>query len=295
MNIKTFFKASGVLIKSRLPLIFTWTWGTAVPCLVVGKGFPPLIPTFKAIFSVMFLSMSVYIYNDLIDLKLDQKNAIKKDRPLVIGKVLTTDAMNFVYLTSVLGLAIGASLNIRAFSFIMLWYVLLLLYSYPPIHLKTKFMMKELIIMSGNVITAVAASYAVAGQIVSLALYTGGMAATLCIVSMPALWDTSDMEADRLQGVKTLAMVMSWRMKMGLLYFGMFFMMAVTQLLYSGLGFNIMMPLAVIIGGLITLGYVAPLLKGYDEARIVNSKKMILIFNMTTQLVSIFAIMNLPF
>ena len=295
MNVKRSLNSARILTRSRLPLIFTWTWGTAVPCLVVGKGFPPLIPTYKAIFSVMLLSMSVYIYNDVIDHKLDQKNAVKKDRPLVTERVSLTDAMNFVYLTSILGLAIGASLNIRAFSFIMLWYVMLVLYSYPPVHLKTKFMMKELMISVGNVITAVAASYAVAGQIVPSAIYTGGMAALLCITSMPALWDTSDIEADHLQGVKTLAMVMGWRVKMGLLYLGIFLMMAVTQLLYLDLGFNILMPFGIIIGGLITLGYVAPLLKGYGEARIVNSKKMILIFNMATQLVSIFAIMNLPF
>lgn len=295
MNVKRLLNSARILIRSRLQYIFIWTWAITVPCLIVGRGFPPLLPTFKAIFSMIFVSISVYIYNDLIDNELDQQNKVKSDRPLATGRVLTTDAMNLVYLSAIIGIAIGATLNIQAFGFILLFYVLFTVYSWPPIHLKKRFLMKEIIIMSGNIINAVAASYAVAGEIVPSALFMGGLAAIFCISSQPALWDTTDIEVDRLQGMKTLAILLGWRAKMAFLSLGVLALMVVTSLFYSNLGFNFLLPLSVVIGGVFFLGYTLPLYRGYDEAKVLTSKKAVIGYWTICQIVSIFSIMNIPF
>lgn len=295
MDFKRLLNSAKVIIRSRIEYIFIWTWAVAVPCLIVGKGFPPLLTTFKAIFSMMFISISVYAYNDLIDRELDQQNTVKNDRPLATGRVSTSDAMNIVYLTAVLGIAIGATLNVQAFSFIMLFYVLFAAYSWPPIHLKRRFLMKEMIITSGNVITAIAASYAIAGTLVPSALFMGGLAAAFAIFVQPALWDTTDMEADRLQNMKTLAMLMSWKAKMVFMFLGVFVIIGITLLFYSSLGFSLILPLSVVIGGIATLAYTAPLYREYDEARVLASKKVAIVYWTVWQVASIFAIMNIPF
>jgi len=295
MNVKGLFNSARVLTKSRLQYIFIWTWAITVPCLIVGKGFPPLLPTFKAIFSMIFVSISVYIYNDLIDHELDKQNKVKNDRPLATGQVSTSDAMKLVYLSAIIGIAIGATLNIQAFSFILLFYILFTAYSWPPMHLKKRFLMKETIIMLGNIINAVAASYAVAGRIVPSALFMGGLAAIFCISSQPALWDTTDVEVDRLQGMKTLAMVMGWRAKIAFLFLGVLALMVGTSLFYSNLGFNALLPLSVVIGGVFFIGYTAPLYRGYDEAKVLTSKKAVIGYWTICQIVSIFSIMNISF
>ena len=295
MGFKRLLNSAKLIIRSRIEYVFIYTWAIAVPCLIVGKGFPPLLTTFKAMFSMMFISISVYAYNDLIDRELDQQNAVKNDRPLASGRVSTSDAMNIVYITAVLGIAIGATLNVQAFSFILLFYFLFAAYSWPPIHLKRRFLMKEMIIMSGNVITSIAASYAIAGTLVPSALFMGGLAAVFAIFVQPALWDTTDMEADRLQNMKTLAMLMGWRAKIVLVFIGVLVMIAITSALYSSLGFSLILPLSVVIGGIATLAYTAPLYRGYDEARVLTSKKVAIAYWAMWQVASIFAIMKIPF
>lgn len=295
MDFKRLLNSAKVIIRSRIEYIFIWTWAVAVPCLIVGKGFPPLLTTFKAIFSMMFISISVYAYNDLIDRELDQQNTVKNDRPLATGRVSTSDAMNIVYITAVLGIGIGATLNVQAFSFIMLFYVLFAAYSWPPIHLKRRFLMKEMIITSGNVITSIAASYAIAGTLVPSALFIGGLAAIFAIFVQPALWDTTDMEADRLQNMKTLAMLMGWKAKIVFLFLGVFVIIGITLLFYSSLGFSLILPLSIVIGGIATLAYTAPLYRGYDEARVLTSKKVAIAYWTVWQVASILAIMNIPF
>jgi 4-hydroxybenzoate polyprenyltransferase len=295
MGFKSLLNSAKVIIRSRIEYIFIWTWAITVPCLIVGKGFPPLLTTFKAIFSMMFISISVYAYNDLIDRELDKQNTVKNNRPLATGQVSTSDAMNIVYFTAVLGIVIGATLNVQAFSFIILFYVLFATYSWPPIHLKRRFLMKEMIIMSGNVITAIAASYAIAGTIVPSALFMGGLAAAFALFVQPALWDTTDMDADRLQNMKTLAMLMGWKAKIVFVFIGVFFMMAITLVFYSGLGFSLILPLSVVIGGIATLAYTAPLYREYDEARVLTSKKVAIAYWTMWQVASILAIMNITF
>jgi len=76
-----------MLVKSRIEPIFAWPWGTLIACLMAGKGFPPITNTFLAVFSTLFITASVYIYNDYIDREMDRLNFLKKNRPLVTGEV----------------------------------------------------------------------------------------------------------------------------------------------------------------------------------------------------------------
>jgi len=295
MDFKRFVNSSKVLVRSRLQYIFIWSWAITVPCLIAGKGFPPLLPTFTAILAMIFISISVYIYNDLVDHTMDQINTVKNNRPLATGLVPVIDAKYLIYLTAVIGIAIGSTLNIQAFSFILLFYVLFAIYSWPPVHLKRRFLMKEMIIMSGNLINAIAACYAIAGEIVPSVMFMAGISAVACIVSQPALWDTTDIEADRVQGMKTLAMLLGWRTKMGLLFLGILGIMIVTPLVYSSLGFNSLLPIWILVGGLFTLSYLAPLYREYNEPRVLKSKKVIIAYWTIWQIFSVLAMFNIPF
>ena len=80
-----------LLIRSRLEAMFTWSWCTAISCLIIGQGFPPLRETLLAILAMIFISFSVYLYNDVIDIEMDRLNPEKKKRPLAANLISKKD------------------------------------------------------------------------------------------------------------------------------------------------------------------------------------------------------------
>ena len=77
------------LMRSSANILFAFTASTALGTLIAGKGFPSITPTILAIVSTFFITLSVYVYNDLIDLDMDKesKSIFKEARPLVTGEV----------------------------------------------------------------------------------------------------------------------------------------------------------------------------------------------------------------
>ena len=138
-----------LMFKAKLQGIFVWTWSTTVACLIVGRGFPPMVPTIMTVASMLFLAISVYFYNDVIDQEMDSLNDVKKDRPLPSGAVSERNVMTIVYATAIIGLVLSYQINLYSFLFSLFYWVVFYLYSFPGIRLKSRFLMKDLVIFSG--------------------------------------------------------------------------------------------------------------------------------------------------
>lgn len=282
-----------MLVKSRLEAIFVWSWATSVTCLIVGRGFPPLLITTKAIVAMIFISLSVYIYNDIIDGEIDKLNPYKRNRPIPSGKVSIKYAKNLVIISSLIGFSIMSTLNLYCLLFSLIYYVLYFTYSYPRIHLKKRFIVKELVVTSGFVLTSLIGSYAIAGTFEKNAFFASLINSFLSFAFQPVITDTTDIDVDKIQGVKTIAMVLSWRRKMQLLITSVLIVMTLTPFTYIQFGFNIIFPIYIVAGSLMFLTYMFPLIKKFEESKALQTRKIAFIYYTFLQFFAIFGSLNM--
>jgi 4-hydroxybenzoate polyprenyltransferase len=295
MDLASKVKSASLLLRSRLEVIFIWSWSTAVACLIVGKGAPPLTPTFKAIASMVFVTISVYMYNDIVDSEADKNNKVKGSRPLPSGQVQIGDAKVLAAISAVIGLSIGYTINMYAFAFIVFFFLVFGLYSFPPVHLKEIFLVKEIVISSGPIIASLVGSYAITQSVSYQALFAAVITAFMGMVIQPGLNDSTDIEADLLQGVKTLAIALDWRLKMQMLILGILLVMVVTPLTYSFFNYNLLLPLWMVAGGFIALKYIFPIRYVYEEKGVLKARKMVIMYWALMQVFSILGALSIPF
>jgi len=282
-----------ILIRSRLEALFIWTWCTAISCLIAGRGFPPVKATLMSIFGMFFISMSVYFYNDVIDKEMDKLNPIKKNRPLASNIVSEKDVIKFIYLSGLIGLTINLTLNIYSFIFSFAYLFLFAIYSYPKIRLKNKFLGKELIIFLGWPLCGLVACYAVIGSFSITVFVSAVLFGIFGFLLLPIFADSLDMKEDMLYGVKSLAIILSWKRKIQLLIFAILFIMTITPLTYVQLGFNVLLPIIVVAMSLLLLRFMFPIMKGFEQKEVLKAKKIAYAYFLLLQLVVVFGTLNL--
>jgi 4-hydroxybenzoate polyprenyltransferase len=295
MSIPELLRSTATLVRSRLEAIFVWSWATTVSCLIVGRGFPPLIPTLKSIVAMIFISLSVYIYNDINDRELDKINPFKKTRPLPAGKVPIKHAKILVVISSLIGLSVAFSINFYCFIFSLVYFILYSIYSYPKIHLKKRYIIKESVVTSGFILTSLVGSYAVVGMFAKNAFFASLINSFLSFAFQPVITDTSDIEVDRIQGVKTIAMVLSWKRKMQLLITSVLIIMTITPLTYVQFGFNMMFPIYIVAGSLMFLSYMFPMINKFEQIKTLKTRKVAFIYYTFLQFFAILGSLNMNF
>lgn len=286
------FSTAVMLLKARKREIFGWMWCVVVTCLIATKGFPPLVPTIMSLAAVFFITASVYVYNDVIDIDADKINKFKSYRPLPSGKVQVKDALKFVYICGFVGLAISFFLGLYAFVFTLLYFFLFFFYSYPKIHFKRRFLFKEIIITSGTLLMTLIGSYAVSGTLSFTAFFASLITMIFLFTGQPALNDTLDIEADVYQGVKSLASILSWKRKIQLFITGVLIIMTLTPLTYVQFGFNMLLPIYTVAGGLVFLRFLFPITESFELVYYTKIKKGVYVFAILLQLFSIFGSLN---
>ena len=279
----TFLRSSVILIKSRSEALGLWLWCSIVSALIVGRGFPPIVPSFLAFTSMFFIALAVYIYNDIADRVADQYNEFKNDRPLVSGDVSVSDAKKLVYIASIVGLGVSLYNGFMSFLFSCFYFTVFMLYSYPRTHLKKRFLVKEAVISYGMIMVSLSVTYALIGAFSSRVLVGFVLFSVFAFCAMPTGFDSTDVEADRIQGVISMASVLSIRQRMTLSMAGMLVVMAMTPFVYLFFGYNVIFPISMAVFGVSFLGLMFPLMRGInpsayevDRSVIMKAKKIIL-------------------
>jgi 4-hydroxybenzoate polyprenyltransferase len=285
MEEQSFIKSSWLLIKSRKEALGLWIWCALVASLVVSRGFPPIQATLTSITAFFFIATAVYVYNDVVDMSADMKNSSKNDRPLSSGLVSRSNAMKLVYTASIIGLSISFLNNLSSFLLSLLFYALFWLYSYPKIHLKKRFLIKELIISSGILIIGLSVCYAILGAFSPMVFIGFMMFSIFAFFSMPTGFDSTDVDADKLQGVKSIASVMNLKRRLQLAITGMLIIMTITPFTYINFGYNMLLPILTLLGGLIFLRNLVPIMMSIspmtntlEMSMIMRSRKTIVAF-----------------
>jgi len=112
-----------------------------------------LLKTIYAFFLFCLISSSVYIINDLLDLKNDRVHPVKSKRPIASGKLKTHSALIFVIFLSFLSLFLSYLLSFGFFIVGITYFILNLLYSR---YLKHAVILDVMCIAAGFVLRAVA-------------------------------------------------------------------------------------------------------------------------------------------
>ena len=281
---ETLLRSFLILVKSRSEALGLWLWCSIVSALIVGRGFPPIIPSFLAFTSIFFIALAVYVYNDIADRAADQYNDFKKDRPLVSGNVSISNAKKLVYIASIVGLGISLYNGFMSFLFSSLYFIVFMLYSYPKIHLKKRFLVKESVISYGMIMVSLSVTYTLTGVFSSRVLAGFILFSVFAFCAMPTGFDSTDVEADRIQGVSSIATMLSIKQRMTLSMAGMLVVMAVTPIIYLLFGYNVILPISMAVFGVFFLGLMFPLMSSInpstyeiDKSVIIKAKKIILV------------------
>lgn len=202
------FRSFSLLIRSKLPrshiapVSFSLNTGIAFVAASILAGIDWVIFGKNFVLSVvsMFLTaLSVYVYNDLTDIGIDRIN--KLNRPLVTGEVSQKDANKLVVLLGSIGLTIAFVISFKVFLFMVTYYTLFFLYSFPPVRLKDKFLVNKITVATGTTIAFLIGSVAT-GTIPTPILLISGYSFVAAFTSSMII-DLRDIEGDKKFNVKS--------------------------------------------------------------------------------------------
>ncbi|MCW4020396.1 MAG: UbiA family prenyltransferase [Candidatus Bathyarchaeota archaeon] len=245
---------------------FVYVWCVLIGSLIASRGSPQLLPTVLAVLATLFIGLSVYIYNDITDAKMDRHNPKKKRRPLPSGKVSGRDAMSFVYLAILVGMILAIFTKLEVFLMYLGWLGWFLAYSKPPIRLKKKTFLKEGTPPIGLFLSVIIGAV-VNGSVSMTVIFAGMFSALFIFFGLPAFRDTTDIKEDAMFGVKSLASILTWKQRLELVILFVLAIMTLTPLTYVNFGFNVIFPIAVVAMGFLVLRFLFPLLGSLEEKR----------------------------
>lgn len=86
--------------------------------------------TIEAFFAIAFLSSSIYVLNDLLDVQRDRLHPVKRLRPIASGEVPVRTAYLLLALSLCVGIALAAPLGKVAWTVLFVYFVLQLIYNF---------------------------------------------------------------------------------------------------------------------------------------------------------------------
>jgi 4-hydroxybenzoate polyprenyltransferase len=212
------------------------------------------------------MSLSIYVLNDLADLRLDEINSPK--RPLASKTANKSDAIVLVSLLNCGGLAIALSYGVATFLIVLAEIVLGLGYSFKPLSLKDRFLAKTFSIGAGGMLASFFGGVA-AGNINSAVIYAAIMFLVFLFVTSP-INDLADMVGDKVDGRRTIPIVIGPKNTVKLAILVGFVPLASSLLALPRLGLSV---LTLILFALLTarsITLLIPLLKEFSDPKLVR-------------------------
>jgi len=255
--------------------------------MFASQGIPPPITALKAIGVMISITIFVYALSDAMDADLDKFSSIKSKRPIPSGMMTKRQALLLSILGGIVSVSLSITINFWTTIFTLVSLGLGFSYSVPPIRLKRRFLMKEITLSTGLIVSILVGS-AAAGRIPS-SLFLPGLSFAICGIALyPTFYDALDIQADRREGCKTIAMILSQKRRLELSTFGLLVIMVTTTMTYGYFSLNIICPILIVFGGLLFLRYIFPLLmkpeKEYEEEAIEKTASILRVFAFLSQL-----------
>ena len=261
------FTSSIALIKSRKEVVFAITWTTSFATIIAGKGFPLITKSFLSIMALMMMSLSVYIYNDLVDREMDaySNQEKKKRRPIANGKVSQNIASKFIIVTGLLGLGLCYMINTTVFVIGATYSIIMYLYSYPLIRFKTVYILKNVVTSIVLPMAFLIGGAAIQNTVSTTMLFLFLTFYVFMFSILPAGADCLDLVEDKAFNVKTIGGTLSWRQNVYLFNFGILIIIAGAAISYIFFNMSYYTPILMTAFGLPVMKYTLGLAKENGE------------------------------
>lgn len=298
-NISTsFLKSSIKLMISRIEMIFVFTWSAAVGSLIASRGFPAIIPTIYGMTSALFLTLAVYIYNDIIDREMDAESSYirkKEERVIAHGIVPVNHAYVLIALSSLIGLGIAYLTNRMTFIIGLAYWIFLMLYSFPLVRFKTKYILKTIgTAFGGPFFPLILGGSAIENTVSPLVLFAALVSGTYAFLVIPVVADYADIEEDKRHGIKTIPMVYSWSQIVKMLLAGPSLILVSGIIAYLAFGINVYAVVLIVVSSLLILNKARKLPGEYDEDAVRSVRKSVYAFFMLFDFLIFIGTLNLP-
>src|SRR5574337_460135 len=145
-----------LLMKSRTRKGLLFTSSTIAAYMLVTNLHPEIFHLFAVGIITMVSTLSVYLMNDLVDIKIDKINA--PTRPLVSGAVKKEEAIMIISSLALTAVMISLMINIITTILVVSYLIIGIMYSVPKISLKDRSFLKTASIALGGCITSLIGS-----------------------------------------------------------------------------------------------------------------------------------------
>lgn len=226
-------------IKARISRAVIFPYATFIATFVAVRGIPPLMPAITATVAGLLIALGIYISNDVADIKTDIANLV--DRPIARGEVLERDALTLTAILYTMGLVLSLTINVTTFILCLIGVILGISYSFSPIQLKRRFLLKQIAVASGGLISSLTGGAAV-NSISSSVFFAGFIFFTYAMAVVPIV-DLGDIIGNGKEGRRTLPIVWGPEYTIRLAIAIMFTITASSIIGYMQLGFNIAFPI----------------------------------------------------
>ncbi|MGB9719208.1 MAG: UbiA family prenyltransferase [Candidatus Anstonellales archaeon] len=171
--------------------------------IVLGSPPPLTGPILLSLFVPLFAEMGAFSLNDYFDIATDRANK-RLDRPLVRGTINENSVVVFAFLTFAISLILSSSINENAFSIVLIFVVLSILYN---IWLKDVAILGNAAVAASMGIPFIFASYVVSTEIKAIA-YVLFLIAFIIGMAREIIKDIEDVEGDKtIRKSKTLPII----------------------------------------------------------------------------------------
>jgi len=248
-------------IRSRVSRGIIFSSTTLMATFVASKGVPPIFPALMVTATSFLITLGIYISNDVADLEIDISNQV--NRPLAQGRLSKNDALLLSALLYLSGIVIGYIINPLTSIICALGIILGIAYSFEPLNLKKRFIVKHIAVASGAFIASAAGGAAV-NNLSSSILFAGSMCFLYGLAST-TIFDLGDVMGDKIGGRKTLPIV--W----GPDYTIRFAIALISAIIVAGIlgymqiGFNMAFPILSSVACLLTIYVIHPLFNRWQD------------------------------
>jgi 4-hydroxybenzoate polyprenyltransferase len=265
----TAFRAFLLLARSEWRVTL-YTWALLV-CYLLATDLKPVITTLVLLaVSNYFLTLAVYVLNDLTDVEEDRINT--KDRPLPSGAVSQADGIVVFVSSLILAFALVSSLGVPTIALYGISFFMGLAYSFPRIRAKERFPLKLIVGATGGAMWSLTGGVA-AGVLNPLVFFATVAFALSCLLAI-LLGDIADVRGDRATGVKSLPVVIGTRRSVWVALSIPAIIGTLVMVLFFLLHLSVILPLLVIgLSGYMSYS-ISTLLDKYDDAKACRKVKI---------------------
>ncbi|HDD59335.1 MAG: UbiA family prenyltransferase [Thermoplasmata archaeon] len=166
---------------------------------------PVLYPLLTGVSALVFLNAASNALNQVYDLEIDRVN--KPYRPLPSGIYTREEALWISFLLYLFSFWRAAVVGAVFFSLVLLIAIFTVLYSVPPFRLKKRLWISNISIAIPRGLLGIVASWSIFGDVTDPVPWAIGSVMALYLVGSTTTKDLTDVEGDRLYGVRTLPVV----------------------------------------------------------------------------------------